>query len=54
MKRRGKNAVAGELGDVPVRAISLEDVITNKRASGRPKDLLDVQALEDLHGSRRR
>ena len=31
---------------VPVRIISLEDLITNKKASGRAKDLADVEVLE--------
>ena len=31
---------------IPVRIISLEDLITNKKASGRAKDLADVEVLE--------
>ena len=37
--------VAGELGGVPVAFISRDDFIRNKRASGRPKDLLDIELL---------
>jgi hypothetical protein len=33
-------------GGVPIRLLSLIDLITNKRAVGRPQDLLDVQKLE--------
>ena len=32
----------------PVRVISLEDLITNKRSSGRTKDLADAEILEEL------
>lgn len=32
-------------GDVPVYIINKSDYITNKRASGRPSDLRDVEAL---------
>lgn len=32
-------------GDVPVQVIGREDYIRNKRASGRPSDLRDVDAL---------
>ena len=33
---------------VPVRVISLDDLRTNKRAAGRPKDLADLDALKDV------
>src|SRR5712691_8420554 len=39
-------AVEGCYGAVPVRFIGLADLVVNKRAAGRPKDLADVQALE--------
>lgn len=32
--------------DLSVPVISLKDMITNKRASGRPKDLIDLEYLE--------
>lgn len=35
-----------ELGDVEVQVIGLDDLLANKRASGRPQDLVDVAALE--------
>lgn len=34
--------------DVPIRVASCEHLITMKRAAGRPQDLADVEALEDL------
>ena len=33
-------------GGVPIAVMSREDLITNKKASGRPQDLLDVEMLE--------
>lgn len=39
-------AIEGSYGDVPVRFVSLPDLIANKRAAGREKDLADVKALE--------
>ena len=40
------SAVEGRYGEVPVRFIGLDDLLANKRAVGRPKDLADVAALE--------
>lgn len=40
-------AVPGQYGLVPVRFIGLVDLLDNKRAAGRPKDLADVVALEN-------
>lgn len=37
-----------EVEGLKVRVPSLDDLIRNKRASGRTKDLADVEALEDL------
>jgi hypothetical protein len=39
------DAVHGAYGDVPVRFLSLRALIANKKASGRPKDLADVDLL---------
>ena len=41
-------AVQKTIEGVPVRIISLEDLIANKRASGRTKDLADAEILEGL------
>ena len=35
-----------ELDDVAVPVLGLDDLLANKRAVGRPKDLADVEALE--------
>ena len=40
------DAVAAELDGVPVRVISLPHLIRNKRATGRPQDLIDAEFLE--------
>ncbi len=39
-------AVDTKLDDVPVRVIALDDLIANKRATGRPRDLDDSIELE--------
>ena len=39
-------AVSKTIDGIPVRIISLEDLIANKKASGRAKDLADVEVLE--------
>ena len=36
---------AGSLFDVPVAFLGRDDLIRNKRASGRPKDLRDIESL---------
>lgn len=40
-----RNRQTEKLGDVPIALISLEDLKTNKRASGRNKDLADLDNL---------
>lgn len=45
-RRVETGAVDGHYGAVPVRFIGLDDLLVNKRAAGRPKDLADVEALE--------
>jgi hypothetical protein len=46
---------AGEYMDQRVHFLSLEDLIRNKRAVGRPQDLIDLRALEKVRrrGARR-
>ena len=39
-------AVSTVIEGVPVRIISRTDLLTNKRAAGRPKDLNDLKHLE--------
>jgi hypothetical protein len=40
-----------EIEGIAVRIPSIADLICNKRASGRTKDLADAEALEELTGS---
>lgn len=40
------NAVVTRLDGVEVRVIDLDDLIANKRATGRPQDLIDADFLE--------
>ena len=43
------NRIEGEFGEgVRCPVIGLADIITNKRAAGRPQDLADVAALERI------
>lgn len=43
--------VESTLDGIPVPVISLRDLQTNKAASGRPKDLADLDELGKLSGS---
>ncbi|MBX3131537.1 MAG: hypothetical protein KF718_32770 [Polyangiaceae bacterium] len=47
------NAVPAQLDDVRLLVASLDDLITNKRAVGRPQDLLDVAFLEKVRARRK-
>ena len=39
---------AGSYGDIPVYYIGREQFVTNKRATGRTKDLADLEVLGDV------
>lgn len=45
-------AVTVDLGGLAVPVIALDDLIVNKRASGRPRDLADVEMLERVRAKR--
>ncbi len=40
--------VASTYGGVPISLLSFDDLLTNKRAVGRPQDKLDLEKLERL------
>ena len=42
-----KNRVIADFGSFKVNFISKDDLLINKRASGRPKDLFDYSKLQD-------
>jgi len=44
--------VPGTIGGEPVSCIGLQAMLTNKRASGRAKDLADAEVLERLLAAR--
>jgi predicted nucleotidyltransferase len=46
-------AVDAELDGVRVRVISLDHLVTNKRAAGRPQDLIDAAFLEKVRAKGR-
>lgn len=39
--------VSGELGGIPVTYVSMQDLIANKRATGRAQDIADIEKLND-------
>jgi predicted nucleotidyltransferase len=41
-------AVTMQIGGVSVPVLSLDDLVANKRAAGRPKDLIDAMELERI------
>lgn len=45
---KGKKAKTIETTGGTIRVLSREDLIVMKRASGRPQDLADIEALENL------
>ena len=44
-KKAAANRVKGRYGDVPIYYIGRNDLIANKRAVGRKKDIADLEAL---------
>lgn len=42
-----KNRITDKFGDVPVNFIGRKQFVANKRATGRKKDLADLEALEE-------
>ncbi len=42
-----ENAIETEIEDIPIKVINLKDLIKNKKASGRSKDLNDIENLDN-------
>ena len=42
-----RNRISALLGEIPVHVLGKSDLIRNKRASGRPQDLLDLRRLSN-------
>ena len=42
------NSLITSYGDIKIKIISKDDFIKNKRATGRHKDLADIEALGEL------
>ncbi|MBM3297010.1 MAG: hypothetical protein FJY83_05350 [Candidatus Aminicenantes bacterium] len=49
-----KNRVRAKYGDIDVYFISLEDLIKNKKAVGRDRDLLDAKYLERVKKAKKK
>ncbi len=47
-KTAWKNRVKGKYGNATVNYLSRTDLLRNKKASGRPRDLLDIQELKRI------
>ena len=47
-----RRSMAVDIEGIEVRIPSLADLIRNKRASGRTKDLADAEALEEIQNSK--
>ncbi len=46
-----KNALSLDIEGIQMHVLSIDDLIRNKRATGRTKDLADVEALEAMKAS---
>lgn len=46
-----RRRILSTYGDVPVALLGLDDLLVNKRAVGRPQDLMDVESLERVKNS---
>lgn len=48
-----ENAVSAQIDGIELQVISLPHLITNKRAAGRPQDLVDASFLEKVMAKRK-
>lgn len=47
-----EDRVCLHMGGVDIPVINVEKLLKNKKASGRAKDLLDFEMLDDHHGNK--
>jgi len=45
-----ENAIARQVDGIDLKVLSIDDLITNKLATGRPKDQIDADELKKLKG----
>lgn len=43
-------AIEDQLGDLPIRVVSYDDLVMLKEMAGRPEDLVDLQRLREARG----
>jgi hypothetical protein len=48
-EKQYRMALKEEINGIPIRFIHYNHLIKNKRATGRPKDLLDIEELEKIN-----
>jgi predicted nucleotidyltransferase len=46
-KRLAPTAIEDEVGDLPIKMISYDDLVALKKLAGRPEDLADLQRLDE-------
>lgn len=46
-----ERSISVDIEGIKIRIPSMDDLITNKRATGRTRDLADVEALEEIKGA---
>ena len=46
-----RHALQTKVDDIHIKVLSLDDLIKNKRASGRTRDIADAEALESMRDS---
>jgi hypothetical protein len=46
--RAWSNRVASTYGGIPISVLSIDDLLENKRAVGRPQDVIDIERLEKV------
>lgn len=45
-----RHGITATYGEMSLRFIGIDELMKNRQASARPKDLIDLQELKVLHG----